>query len=454
MKSMQSKYLMLIMTMLAMAFTSCGDLFTGGDEEDEMTGLAEALIDFPASMVSSEAGTTGVSIKTTTSADILTYLDYFYKPVRTTYNPIAQRAVSFVEAILESVETNIFAEPAIRRALTRSGSWSGKNGSNTEAYRATKNELDYTVEVWKIVDSSWLKTLHLDFTKAGSVYSGTAIAVDDTAGLTERPTYEVKFDTNDASYGQITEVRAVNIRLYDGVNPNVARKLWLKAWQVNDDFFVAANVHYTHVNLETQSPFYTEFMAEIGQQAGTDNVKVSYVYRGAVDIATNHGGISLALVPQTLATVDNVFTDYSIGELYTRAISDWIRTDPDTADTPPQKLITVLNSILTAAGVPAAEFISTSSTDAEIFSALSKIQFYLQETGQSSDDLNAVLFVVKAVNPGYFDAVTGFVGTEALNKPSWAGDVPAYSQSIDVTAAAIAADAYTITMPSPSEPDF
>ena len=446
------RYFSLIALVAATAI-SCGFLLGGentGDVET-MAGLAEALIEFPAALVTSQADASRVTIKETTAEGITSYLDYLYKPVRSTYNPLALSAVEFVETVLDAVETKIFAEGSIRRALETSGSWTVKNNTNTEAHRVTRSEGDYTVETWKIIDSAWLKTLHLEFGEAAGAYRGTVIAVKDTPGLSERPIYEVTFDTNDATFGQVTEVRAVKIKYDDGIHPNIARKLWLKAWQTDNDFFVAANIHYTHVNIQTDSPFYDEFMTELGQQAGTDTVNASYIYRGSVDIDTEQGAVSLALVPEGLAGVETVFTDYSIGELYKRAISDWVRTDPDAESTPTQKLISVINNILTAVG---ADLIDTTSTDDEIFAALEATKSYLDSAGQSSNDLNAILFVVKAVNPGYYDAISGFVGTEALNKPTWAGDVPAHDQSIDVSAAVIAADTYTVVMPAPAEPDF
>ena len=287
---------------------SCG-LFAGGG--DEITGLADSLIDIPSALVNAEVGTSSV-------ADVPAYLDYLYKPVRNTYNPLALSAIRYVESLLEAVEANIFGERSIRRALDTDGSWAGKNKAKTEAYRVTKHQLNYTVEIWKTVDSQWLKTLHLDFYKAGEVYRGTATAVDDTSGLTERPTYKVIFDTNDASYGQVTELRATNINFADGADPNIARKLWLKAWQLDRDFFITANIHYTHIDIESQSPFYEEFMAELGKQSPAENVKASYIYRGSVDVDTEHAGVSLALVPQTVSSVDTVFSVYSIGEMYLR----------------------------------------------------------------------------------------------------------------------------------------
>ena len=251
-----------VISAVSAGMLSCGLLAGGGDE---ITGLASSLIEFPSALVEAEAGTTAVSVKATTSADVTAYLDYLYKPVRDAYNPMARSAIGYVETLLEAVEANIFGERSIRRALDTDGSWAGKNNTKTEAYRVTKRELNYKVEIWKIVDAQWLKTLHLDFYKAGEVYRGTATAVDDTAGLAERPRYKVIFDTNDATYGQVTELRATNINFADGADPNIARKLWLKAWETDGNFFIAANIHYIHVNVEIQSPYYGEFMAELGK---------------------------------------------------------------------------------------------------------------------------------------------------------------------------------------------
>ena len=113
----------------------------------------------------------------------------------------------------------------------------------------------------------------------------------------------------------------------------------------------------------------------VSAQAGTDSVKVSYIYCGFVDIETNHAGVSLALVLQSVTTVDTVCTTYSIGELYKRSIANWFRSDLDTQDVSPQKPIAVLNSMLADAGSNLT--ITTDSIPDQIFTALESIKSYL-----------------------------------------------------------------------------
>jgi len=419
-------------------------------------GLGDALLGFPAALAEPSATfsyvTESFSIKTT-PADITGYLDYLYRPVRSTYNPLAAQAIGFVDNLLEGVETNIFGNQVVMAALADTGEWASYNQAETEAYRVTQSALTYTVEIWKTVDAQGLKILDLEFTDTGSNYRGTAIAVSDTLGLSERPTYQVDFDTADAVLGKYVELRAVNIQPVTSA-ANIPRKLWLKAWQDGDGFFVSANIHYVQVDIETTSPFRTQFMEQLGAPAA--DVQASYIYRGAVDVTTDHGGVSLGLVPASVGTTDTatLFTDYSIGAIYKTAIAAWIRTNPTiTTSTGDQALITVINDILVFYGQDALA-INTGSNEADIFTALQAVKAILDGGGASSADLDAILFVVKVVNPGYYDGTAGFVGTEELGKPSWAADVPALSGDVGVSAAAIADAAFTVTMPPPAHPDF
>lgn len=431
---------------------------------DDIVSVGDALVSFPAALVNSTAATASVRALSvtpmTTSADIVTYLDYVYRPVRDSYNPLAKNAIEFVDATLDSVDTHVFGNTAIMSALNETGTWTGEDTTKAEKYRVTLLNGTYTVEIWNTVDTEWLKTLHLSFTRAGSRYFGTVTAVDDTSGLTERPSYEVTFDTHDPDYGKLTELTAVSIAPDDAGASNIPRKLWLKAWQVDNDFFITANVHYVHVDIETGSDYYEQFMTELAGGTWTpgDEVEASYIYRGAADTTSEQGSVSLALVPAAVTDTTSIFDTYSIGAIYRKAIADWINangpTDEDGGDTTP--IITTLNSLLSNAGATLLDDSGpqANNTTAEVFTALEAVKTYLNSQGTSSSGLDAILFVVEVVNPGYYDDTNGFVGTATLNTPTWSGAVPVCDAAVGTSAADIAADTFTVTMPSPAQPPF
>ena len=107
--------------------------------------------------------------------------------------------------------------------------------------------------------------------------------------------------------------------------------------------------------------------------------------------------------------IENIFTDYSMAALYKEAASLWIKNA--TQDGVP--LIERINIILLASGSDLQ--ISASSDSDEIFNALVIVKEFFDETGRGDNAIEEILFVLNLVNPGYFNAISGFVGNDEIS---------------------------------------
>lgn len=414
--------------------------------------LSEVLPTFPASMSSQ---TRGISPRETTAPEVIDYIGYVYAPVRETYNPLADQALAYINELFSTLDSDVFDSYYIMRDLNDKGICKGTSADQSEKYFITKVDNAYTVQLWKLVDRVWVKTLHLTLTKSESDYSGTAYARAASVS-SDRTEYRLDFNTADPDYSQVVEISAINIEPDDAAEEEIPRKLWLKAWEKDSAFFIAANVFYIRVNIEENSPYRTQFMALL-EGDDPDNIKGSYMYTAAVSLAaegTEYAGANLALVGESVTDNTAIFTDNSVGALYKEGIAAWLRTDPDNSSG--GKIVTDINAILVNGGQSAYVIADpATATTADIFTALRKTKDLLDLSATANAELDAVLFVVKLVNPGYYDA-TGFIGTEELDKPDWAAQVPAFPEesAISPTAADIAADTFTVTMPQDTEPNF
>lgn len=458
------------LTLLLAAILLSGCNLVGGlvGGNDTVEGLADSLVSFPDSLA---GDTTSAQVQSASTVEpqadataTLDYVDYVYTPVRDAYNPIAQSAIDFVAETLQSLEENVLSNGFLMNRLDNQGVISGYEENDTRAWRVTKDEGEiYTVELWAQTDGVWTKELHMDVESSGEGWKGTIVARGGDNDSGNRPLYEVVFDANDPDRGKITTLRAVDLQSYDAADPqrseNVPTKLWMEAFEAEDTFSVNAAINYTHIDIEDASPFREEFL-DVIENDGSDgftssNLVASYVYQGIASLTADRGAVSLALVPSNVDSNESIFTDFSYGSIYTQAIGDWTRTNPNVDDAG-ENLINAVNWYLARAGNPVPD-ISTASTDAEVFAAFEAIRDWADSAGEDTSDLDAILFVVEVVNPGYYIS-TGFVGTAALETPSWAGELAAsqndFNGSVGVTAQEIAGDGFSVQMEGPAEPDF
>ncbi|NBC28570.1 MAG: hypothetical protein GVY29_01095 [Spirochaetes bacterium] len=449
--------------LVAIVFSGCNLIGGLVGRGDTVEGVKDALVQFPESLTKSSTSSQMQSLASVvpqaTDAEVIDYVGYVYAPVREHYNPIAQGAIDFTVEMLTAVEDNILSNGVIMNRLDNQGEVSGYEDGETSAYRVTKPAADtYTVELWAQSDGAWQKNIDLTIEPSGDGWKGTIIArnTDDPAKNT---LYQVDFDENDADFGKVTELRAVDLEVYDADDPerdeNVPTKLWIQAFEKDDTFSVNAAVNYTHVDIEDSSDFGDLFLAEIdGGETTEDGIVASYIYQGVASLTEDQGAVSLALVPGNVDDNSTIFDTYAYGEIYKRAIGNWVRTNPELE--PGVSLIPAINAYLDLAGNPVAD-ISDSSTDDEVFAALEAIRDWADAQGEDTSDLDAILFVVEVVNPGYYTS-TGFVGTAQLATPDWAADLADsqddFTGSVEVTAAGIAADDFTVTMPEPVAPNF
>ena len=432
---------------------------------DTVEGVKDALVQFPESLTksstSSQMQSLGSVAPQATEAEVIDYVGYVYAPVREHYNPIAQGAIDFTVEMLTAVEDNILSNGVIMNRLDNRGEVSGYEDGETSAYRVIKPAANtYTVELWAQSDGAWQKNIDLTVEPSGDGWKGTIIArnTDDPAKNT---LYRVDFDENDADFGKVTELRAVDLEVYDAADPdrdeNVPTKLWIQAFEKDDKFSVNAAVNYTHIDIEDDSDFGDLFLDEIDSAKTTeDGIVASYIYQGVASLTEDQGAVSLALVPGDVDDNSTIFDEYAYGEIYKRAIGEWVRTNPE-VDDQGTKLIAVVNDILSQITNPQIDSIDASSSDDDVFLALEDVRDYLEAGGSSTADLDAILFVVEVVNPGYYTS-QGFQGTSRLATPDWASDLADsqedFNGDVEVTAAGIAADDFTVTMPEPATPDF
>jgi hypothetical protein len=443
-----------------------GGLFSRDGET--VSGLAESLVSFPASLAndgsSSQRAQSFSPMATGDPSTVIEYVDYVYRPVRDSFNPLAQAAIDVTNQLLASVEESVLSNSEVMGVLEAQGVISGYNDDNTEAYKVeldTESGTDvYTVQIWDTSGDTAQKTLHMTFQESGEGYKGELTIRDTSANAEEGEIYNVQFDANDAEFGKVTEVRGVNLESDDpndsDDDQNIPTKIWVKAFEKDSKFYVNANIHYTQIQIEDQTAFGSYFMDELENGRTDSNVVASYIYQGIAGTTEDQGAVSLALVPSNESDDTDVFAEHAYGEIYKRAIGNWVRDNPEIESG--VFLIPTINDILFQVSNPQVSSIDDQTSDDDIFTALGEVRDYLASGGSSTTDLDAVLFVVDVVNPGYYSSEAGFVGTDTLNKPSWADELTGTSDpfvgDIEVSAGDIAATDFTVTMPEPASPDF
>ncbi len=453
-------------------FSGCnlvGNLFA--PRGTTVSGLSDSLVSFPESLsrrtdTATQSSGTVAPMSDETLDSVIDYVDYVYRPVRNSFNPLAQAAIDVTNELLGEVESAVLSNENVMGILESEGEFSGYNDDETEAYQVTLDTSTgadvYTVQIWKAADGAWRKDLHMQFQESGDGYKGALTIRNTESGAEEGELYQIDFDADDPDYGKLTEVRGVNI---DGDDPNdpddnvnIPTRLWVQAFEQNDRFHVNATIHYTEIQIEDQTAFGSCFMDELDNDRATDNVTASYIYQGiaAASEGEDRGAVSLALVPSNVTGTDTIFTTYAYGEIYKRAIGEWVRSNPqlDSGD----DLIPAVNNILGNVTDPAVVSIDDQSDNADIFTALEEVRDFLISDGSSAPDLDAILFVVEVVNPAYYTADGGFVGSDTLNTPTWADELTGSSNpfagQIDVAADQISSAAFTVTMPENTPPDF
>ncbi len=408
----------------------------GGSSVD----VSDVLVDIPSAINNPNASRGVLSGQTlTVEEELLADVQPIYNPIREHYNPIAQNVIDFADQLIAGVQTHIFGNEGAMALLDGGEALQSTDSSAGEKWQVTETGGTYTVEHWKTIsDDSWKKIIHMTVnTESG--YSGTIHACVGSEADDYPMTIKVTYDTADATLGQVTELEAVGMEAMADASEtnNIPSKLWLKASQKDGVFNVAANVFYTNVVLhdgEDIGPYVTDVIG-----TGTD-INGAYVYRGVVAVDTNKGQVSLALTPDDQDEAGTIFDTWSMAEIYKQAVAEWIKDDGT--------LIDDINTIADPA-------IHGTSTTEEVFAALVDVADYFEAHGSQDPELLGILFVTKLTNPGYFDgdASSVFVGTEEINKPEWAADVPqTYELDIEVTPTAISE--LSVTMPGDAQPSF
>ena len=423
----------------------------GADTSD--SGISSALLVFPSSL---SAGTSSKSVKTA-STGILEELNGLYSPVRDFYNPLAETAIGFVKEVLSDVETNILDNDALLAELDANGSWSALNDEGTESYAVTLVAGLYTLTIDDTTVAPVRRNLYLEFTQTGDEYDGFVIARDAEHSVL----YRADFNTNDPELGSVTELYAIDLDNSDpAVSPNEIDRLWLKAWQIGNDFYVNANIRYLRADIEpeaaTHSFFYDYVMGQLegsgGAWSGTPLFNGNYVYRCVAKTDSDIGAVSLSLVPEDDISTDNavLFDDYSIGQIYENAVCDWFTaTDGDYTDS---TIVADMNnsgfamSSIYNSQHDGSAITATGLTNAEVFLYLSDYRNFLAAAGADNAvaAIDSIIFVTDLTNPGYFDS-TGFQGTASNNTPTptWAAELPAEAGTIAFSAADMATAAFS-----------
>ncbi len=435
----------------------------GENPESEEISFDKVLVTLPEAVNApdgnGQTGEEGTPPVKTTVDDMLESIRNIYNPVRDWYNPLAAAAIDQTNLLLQEIEKNIFQNPDLMKIIYAEGVFEHTDDNATQKGRITYNENTYRVEFWISLEQTWLKHLDVEFTKEGERYFGRIFIREQQANPENRPEFRIDFDTRDPSLQQqVMELRIVNLDYDDPAvddfteDYNIPTKLWLKARQDNETFYSAANVYFKKLHQEENSDFYPYFMTILNNGDpyvyGSTLVNANYIYRCAVDLVADRGAVDLALVPEAIDETATIFADYSIGHIYKEAFAEYIRKDA-IDDTP---LTELMNIMLTQAGSNIE--LSETSTTEEIFEALVVIQEYYEKQGEDTEAFDTLLFIVKLVNPGYFDAQTGFVGNDEILAPEWSSDVPAFADFELLSAADVAGDNFTVVMPDDGPPDF
>ncbi len=429
--------------------------------QEEDVQVDKVLLSLPDAVNAPQSGSEGSRFLISTlvtEATVFEGVEEIFNPVRERYNPLASTVIDTINSSLTAIDEKIFLNTTVMNNLNKDGLVTLTYDNETSKARVTKNGDIYTVELWTSLSGTWLKYLHVSFSRDGDRYSGTITGREQELDSTYRKEYEIKFDTEDPLLGHTIELRTINIDYDDPEidtsweNENIPTKMWLSASTDNTTFSIAANVYYTQVDIASHTRFYEYLMAILNDDEafipGTTQVNAHFIYRGAIDVAEDRGAIELALVPETNTDTTEVFSVYSIGEIYREAVADWVQ-DNGGAN---RNVINTINNALEEIG--SGLTVSPTSSTEEIFDALKAIQDYLEEQDKSIRLLDGVLFVVQLGNPGYFDDKSGFVGNNELRRPAWADEVPGFGDLEVLSAADVAGSGFTVTMPNDEEPDF
>ncbi len=418
----------------------------------EEISLSKATLDLPSSINEPETR----SITRSESPLIINALKHLYDPIREEYNPMASQAIDYIKNILLLIDENIFHSREIMTSLIRDNFYElpfTDDNSTENMLRVTRNENDYEVEMWKKAESAWIKYLNIAFTVNRDNLNGIIYLSEPSLVQEKNVLYKIIFNTDD-SCGHSLELSAINLDYSEGadLSENIADRLWLKICKSSNSFYISANVHYTHVNLGNSTGFDDYVMAQLYDGSyipGTTVVNANYIYSGAVNLTNGNGAVSLALVPESDNSTSEIFDEYSIGNIYKEAIVEWIKEATDTESGKP--LIQVINDVLNQAEE---NIISVSSSSDEIFTALGQVQSYLETHGNTDNStLKEILFVVKLVNPGYFEKDNGFIGNDLINTPAWADLVPDFHAFPIKSAAELSGDSFIFEMPNDNPPD-
>ncbi len=435
-------------------------------DDYEEINLDKALLDLPQAVNAPEASSRRLghlSRSAVGEGEIIDSLKYIFNPVRDTYNPLAAEAIRFTRLLLADISEAIFQNKDIMRSLHEEGlvELTYEEEDTTHKARLTKNGSSYAIEAWKILEDTWFKFLDLRFAKEGERYYGTIYTREEMLDADIRPEYRFDFDTQNPTVGHSMQLSAVNLNQQapatdtPAEKTNIPTKLWLNAQSDNETFYIAGNVYYENINIETDSDFYTYFMSVLNEMEqfipGVTVVNGNYIYRGAVDLFNDRGAIDLALVPEAVTGSESIFTDYSIGKIYEEAIAEWIRNE--TVDNSTVTLVQAVNLLLAVAKSDVR--ISAESSTEEIMTALEIVLEYLDSIRDpDARQISDILFIVQIVNPGYFDSENGFVGNDEIRRPDWADTIPGYETLQVKSAAEVSSDNFTVVMPDDENPDF
>ncbi len=430
----------------------------GDPPETREINLDKALLDLPSAVNAPQSGSDpgqgSRSIIVHTAEDTaLAVIGTIYNPVRDVYNPLASEIIRFTNQLIAEMDTSLFSNDQVIDTLKSDGVVELTFDDQSQKARMTLDNATYTVESWKKIQNAWLKILDIRFSKNSGRYVGTIHARDEQLDAVHRPEFRIDFDTSDPEVGQVMELRVINLDYDDPAvteeweSFNIPHKLWLKATQDDNSFYIAANVFYRNIYLNGDQ--FTPYLMSVLNDnepyiPGVTRVDANYIYRGAVNVGLNVGAVDLALVPEDTEDTGTIFSLYSMATIYKEAVAAWVKDNAT--------IIEGLNFILDEVG--AGFQISADSGVDEIFSALTLAGQYFEEQGYSDETIDAVLFVVQLTNPGYFDSVSGFVGNDSIRRPLWADAVPAYEFLKVRSAAEISSDTFTVVMPDDVGPDF
>ncbi|MFP4362718.1 MAG: hypothetical protein ACLFR1_02485 [Spirochaetia bacterium] len=460
------RFICVIILLSIMVFSCSDSPFGPGDDtttdETSQLDISNVLLEIPSTFSSYQSTRSGDSAGEET---VLDHVQYIYNPVRNTYNVIASRAIDVVDAYLDAVDANILSIPSTMDALEESGEISGPmeeldaNG-NSQTYYISKTDNTYQVIISSVFDTQdgerELRNTQIDFTKEEERIYGTVSVRTPVLLPEERVEYQIDFDTADPDYGQVIELTVTSLD-NDSDNSskteNIPTRLWLKAYQLENIFYIAGTVYYTDVIVEEDSPYQDIFMSELDPDGtwASGDAPISagiYTYQGAADVSdpdATSGLVNLATVPFHYTGTD-VFTQYSMGALYKRVIAEWIKSDTETdmndTEEGVQTVLEIVNNALSA--YESTISISDTSENDQVFSALQELYTFLDnDENQDPGDLGIIIAVTKITNPGYFGH-DSFVGTEDLARPSWADDFSGLTLPDPMSAADIQADTFSV----------